>query len=259
VIRPASYCGIFGYKASIDGLPRGGIRHLRRSLDAIGLFARALPDIALLRAGMLGRSRVPPLAWPKSRPPRLGFCRTGEWPLARPETQRALALAVQELRVRGAIMQEIDLPWPFDQALEAFSVIVTRETSVTMRNELAQHLGALNPWLRGVAAKAATISEARYADALAVAAECRARLRVIFRSVDAIVTPAASGEAPQDRFGMADPAFTPLWTMMHGPAISIPAFTGPHGLPIGLQVVGPVDEDDRTLGVAGWLVAALAH
>jgi Asp-tRNA(Asn)/Glu-tRNA(Gln) amidotransferase A subunit family amidase len=258
VIRPASYCGVFGYKASIDGLPRGGIRHLRPSLDSIGLFARALPDIALLQSAMLGRSHIPATAWPQSRAPRLGFCRTGEWPLASPETQRGLDLAVQRLAAQGATVQEIELPPPFDQAIDAFSVIVTRETAATMKDELARHLDALNPWLRGVAAKAAPISDGRYADALAVAVECRALLAVVFGSVDAIVAPAASGEAPQDRFGMADPAFAPLWTLMHGPAISVPAFEGPHGMPIGLQLVGPVDGDDRTLGVAGWVVAALA-
>ena len=257
VIRPASYCGVFGYKASIDGLPRGGIRHFRPSLDAVGLFARTLPDIALLRAGMLGHSSVTATAWSQSRAPRLGFCRGPEWHLAEPATRQALEHAAGRLRSAGADTRNVELPAPFEHALEAFGVIVLRETAVTMTPEFRDHLNALNPWLRSVAANAQAVSDARYRHALAVAQECRVQLARIFRDVDALITPAAAGEAPQDLFGAADPAFGPLWTLMHGPSISIPACRGPHGMPVGMQVVAAVGADDRLLAVADWIVAAL--
>lgn len=258
VIRPASYCGIVGYKASIDGLPRGGIRHVRPSLDAIGLFGRTVEDIALLRAGMLGLAAVPSTTWAERRAPRLGFCRTFEWPCARPETREGLVDAARRLAARGAIVQEIELPSPFEHALDAFGVIVVRETAITMQAEFAAHRRALNPWLQGIPAKAASLSDAEYCDAQAVAQACRDQLAAIFGSVDAILTPAATGEAPQDLFGAADPVFAPLWSLMHGPALSIPAFTGPQGMPIGVQLVGPIGADERLLAVAAWIVEALA-
>src|SRR5205085_840112 len=95
VIRPASYCGIVGYKGDIDAFDRGGIRHVRPSLDALGIFARSLDDIALVRralgprnAGLSGERE------PATRPPRLALCRTPEWPMAEPATRDAIEAAV---------------------------------------------------------------------------------------------------------------------------------------------------------------------
>ncbi len=245
VIRPAAYCGIYGYKASLDALERGGIRHLRPSLDTVGAFARSLQDLALIQG-----SRLAPLRGK----PRVGFCRTFEWQLAKPETQQALLQAAGKL---GA--DEVELPLLFADALESFRVIVLRESAVAYATEFREHLHAMNDWLREVAAKAANVSDAAYARALEHAAECRALLADIFRDFDALITPATAGEASQKLTGLEDQTFCPLWTLMHGPAVTIPAFKGPHGMPMGLQIVGPVNADARLLAVASWIDSALEH
>jgi len=233
VIRPAAYCGIYGYKGSIDAIDRGGIRHVRPSLDTVGVFARSLEDIG----------RMVPFQ-PLERPPRLGFCRTYEWHLAKPETQEALLGAAGLL---GA--KEIELPSLFADALESFRVIVLRESALAYEHEFREHLDTMNDWLKDVAAKAQSISDSVYDKARAHAAQCRAYLATVFRDVDAIITPATAGEASQKLTGLEDQTFCPLWTMMHGPCVTIPAFKGPNGMPMGLQVVGPVGGDNRLLAV----------
>jgi Asp-tRNA(Asn)/Glu-tRNA(Gln) amidotransferase A subunit family amidase len=239
VIRPAAYCGIYGYKASIDALDRGGVRHVRPSLDSIGVFARSLEDIGL----MVPFKR-------REQPPRLGLCRTFEWHLAKPETQQAVLDAAKKL---GAT--EIELPELFAGALESFRRIVLRESAVAYAREFREHLHTMNDWLKDVASK--RVSDQEYEEALSHAAECRAYLAGAFRDVDAIITPATAGEASQKLTGLEDQTFCPLWTMMHGPCITIPAFKGPNNMPMGLQVVGPVNGDDELIGVARWIDSAL--
>lgn len=257
VIRPAAYCGIYGYKATIGSLDRGGIRHLRPSLDTLGLFARSLEDIALLRAALIGAA--PGLsAWPNGKAPRLGLCRTHEWQLARPETRAAIASAVDKLIAADAEITEIILPDMFANALDAFRVIATVEGVRSLEREIREHLETMNPWLRQAAEKAASITDQQYQAALAHAAACRLHLSRVFGAVDALITPASAGEAPQQLSGIGDQSFCPLWTMLHGPCVCIPAFTGPSGMPMGLQIVGPLNSDDRTIAISAWIAEALS-
>ena len=67
-----------------------------------------------------------------------------------------------------------------------------------------------------------------------------------------------AGEAPQQLSGIGDKSFCPLWTMLHGPYVCIPAFTGPSGMPMGLQIVGPLNSDDRTIAISAWIAEALS-
>ena len=243
VIRPAAYCGIYGYKASLDTLDRGGIRHLRPTLDTLGVLARSLDDIALVQG-----SEIRPL----DRKPRVGFCRTHEWPLAKPEMQQAVLQAADKL---GA--EEVELPALFADALESFRVIVLRESAMAYATEFRDHLDTMNDWLRNVAAEAATITDAQYARALDHATRCRAYLADIFRTFDTLITPATAGEASQKLTGLEDQTFCPLWTLMHGPCATIPAFKGPNGMPMGLQIVGAVNTDAHLVAVARWIDSAL--
>jgi Asp-tRNA(Asn)/Glu-tRNA(Gln) amidotransferase A subunit family amidase len=242
VIRPATYCGIYGYKGSIEAMDRGGIRHVRPSLDTVGLLARSLEDISLVCGKIAALQHRP----------RIGFCRTHEWPLAKPETQAAVLGAAQKL---GAT--EIELPALFATALESFRVIVLRESARAYEREFRDHGDTMNDWLQDVAAKAAAVTDESYEKALLHAAECRAHLARVFREVDALITPATAGEASQKLTGLEDQTFCPLWTMMHGPCVTIPAFKGPNDMPMGLQVVGPAGGDERLLAVSAWIDSAL--
>ena len=257
VIRPATYCGIYGFKASLDGLDRGGIRHLRASLDTLGLFARSLQDIALIRRSMTGEAQGT-AKWPEGTRPRLGLCRTRQWPLASPETQRAIEKAMETLRETGAQVIEIDLPPVFDRALDSFRVISLWEGAHALELEMREHLDKMDPWLKDNAGKLPSITSEDYAAAKSHAAECRAQLAPLFTRVNALITPAAAGEATQNLVGLGDQTFCPLWTLMHGPCLTIPAFTGPDRLPMGLQIVGPVGNDERLIGVAPWIAGAMA-
>jgi amidase len=102
------------------------------------------------------------------------------------------------------------------------------------------------------------VTRAAYIQAQETAARCRGRLDDVYRDFDVLLSPSTTGEAPRGLDSTGDPVFGLTWTLMHGPAITLPVFTGPGGLPIGVQVTGPRESDARTLVAAEWIRRALS-
>jgi Asp-tRNA(Asn)/Glu-tRNA(Gln) amidotransferase A subunit family amidase len=247
-ILPASFCGVVGFKASLTGLDRGGIRHLRPSLDSMGLFARDLSDIALLYALLSGESATAP---PRSVAGlRVGVCHTVNWSQAQPETVTAMAAATSALRGAGAALIHAEMPAVFNDIEQSFGTIATVEGARTMATDVEAHGAGMNHWLQEMRRTAPTIDLARYEKAQLHALACQRELADVFTRCDVIITPSAVGEATPDLTGVSNSSFNRIWTLMHGPCVSIPAFTGPNGLPVGIQVVGPVGSDARTIACA---------
>jgi Asp-tRNA(Asn)/Glu-tRNA(Gln) amidotransferase A subunit family amidase len=111
----------------------------------------------------------------------------------------------------------------------------------------------LSSWLKELLKDAEQVTAARYDQARALAAACRAMLAATFGDADAIVAPSAPGEAPTGLAATGDPVFNRIWTLLGVPAINIPCLTGPNGLPVGVQVIGRIGDDARALAVAEWL------
>ena len=145
MIMPAASCGVVGYKASLDGIDRGGLRHVRPSLDTIGIFARSVRDIALVRAAMMETSVV---SLDGTATPRVGVCRAPNWEDAGPETVEAVDSAALALERAGASVAETDLPAVFDSAEAAFSVITAVEGGRALAWEIAHRRDRLNHWIR---------------------------------------------------------------------------------------------------------------
>ena len=254
MIMPAASCGVVGYKASLDGIDRAGLRHVRPGLDTIGVFARSVRDIALVRAAMTRTSVVSP---DEPATPRVGVCRAPNWEDAEPETVEAVDSAALALKRAGASVAETDLPAVFDSAEAAFSVITAVEGGRALAREIASHRDRLNRWIRDQVTLGESCSEADYAAAQETAAQCREALSGVFERFDFILTASAPGEPTDDLTGIQKSSFNRVWTMMHGPCITLPAFTGPNGLPVGVQLVGPVGGDDRLIRLADWAWKAI--
>src|SRR5262249_4469714 len=145
-ILPASFCGVVGFKASLTGLDRGGIRHLRPSLDSLGLIARDLADIALLNAVLSGGTCVSPPNHVAGL--RVGLCHTINWSQAQPETVTALESAVGALRAAGAHVTDAEMPAVFDGIEQSFAIIATVEGARTMAADVEAHGAGMNLWLQ---------------------------------------------------------------------------------------------------------------
>lgn len=254
VILPAAFCGVIGYKASLDGLDRTGILRLKPTLDTLGVFARDVGDIVRLREAITSTTAA---SDPQDGAPRVGLCRTFNWDQAAPESVTALDSAVKALADEGVQVVEADWPDSFAGIEDSFRVISSVEGLRSMAAEHRDHAASLNHWIRAGAEAARGFSDRDYEQALAHAAACRADLAGVFNGVDVLITPSTEGEASDDLTGISNSAFNRVWTLMHGPCVTLPAFTGPNGLPVGVQLVGPPGGDDRLLSIAervwGWL------
>lgn len=254
-ILPAAFCGVFGFKASLTGIDRGGIRHLRPGLDTIGLFARDLRDIAILQAIVTGgRPTTPP---GELKGVRIGACRTLNWHQALPESIDALERAAGDLRRRGAVVHDVDMPNVFAGIEDSFRVISSVEGARALEVEMRDHFDELNHWVQAAQETAKHVDQAQFDKAELHVIACMQAMEEIFASCDVILTPSTCGEATTDLTGISNSAFNRTWTVLQGPCVNIPAYRGPSGMPVGVQIVGPVGLDTRTLAFAQAIAATL--
>jgi len=240
VIRPASYCGVIGFKPSFGLLPLEGVHPLAPSLDTLGVFVRALDDIPLL-VSVLAAS---PLQIRPARP-RLGFCRTEAWAHVAPETQTAMEKAAKALGAR-----DVDPGASFAGLIDAQIAIMGAEAAETLGDEPEERL---SPKLRDFLRAGTKVTPDRLAAAREQAERCRRELDATFEKVDVLLTPAAVGEAPEGLGATGDPIFCRIWTLLGVPCLSLPVLKGPAGLPIGLQIVGRRGHDAELLAAAAWI------
>jgi Asp-tRNA(Asn)/Glu-tRNA(Gln) amidotransferase A subunit family amidase len=250
IVRPASFCGVVGYKPTHGQFPVAGIKALSQTLDTLGGFARSVADFALLRAVLVGG---PAQLSALERAPRIGLCRTPQWSFASADTREALETAGQQLGTAGAEVRPLALPPAFESLAAAQETIQIFEGARCCAYELTGHRDRLSAKLLDLLAPAEGLTYAAYAEALTLAATCRRQLEAIFTDHDALLVPSASGEAPAGLEATGDPIFNRMWTLLHTPAVTLPGHTGPHGLPVGVQVIGPLGMDDRLLAIAAWM------
>jgi len=264
VIRPAAFCGAYGFKPTHGLIPRHGILQLSRTLDHVGLFSRSIDDLALLLEQLQGyderdpdtrlRARVPFGDLSREEPPlepMFAFIKTPHWERADADMKEAYAELVEAL---GAQVEEVEL---FPSAVEGWDWHRT-----IMEAEMASNLEPL--WLAGKEKLSDKLRgliergrEARFVDHQRVLRQigpAAESFDELFRErYDAILTPPALGTAPKGLGSTGDPAFCVLWTLLGMPAITLPLMQGENGLPLGVQLVGRKGYDARLLRTARWL------
>lgn len=261
VIRPASYCGVVGYKPSFGWLPTAGVRCFSWSLDTVGLFTRSVADAAFFAQALAGR-RFAATGPASTTAPRFGLVTEYPWGPLSPAMAAALQEAAARLRAAGHTVQAVRLPAWAGDAFEAQATVQGWEAARALHTELAQHADALSPLLRDYLREAAaSISDADYDAAQRTAAAAREAMAeecLAAHGVDVLLTPSAPDEAPllsEHSTGAA--SYNRLWTLLGTPCVSVPGLRGPHGAPLGLQVTGARGADAGCLRAAAVLEALL--
>jgi Asp-tRNA(Asn)/Glu-tRNA(Gln) amidotransferase A subunit family amidase len=256
VIRPAAYCGVVGYKPSYGTISRIGMKIMSDSLDTVGVMARSVADCALLAGAVSGRDLGDPDSKP-DRAPRIGICHSPTWHLAAPETHALLQRVADTLARAGATLGERELSDPFEALIEAHPIVMNAESGRALGWELASHPEGISEGLRERLAFGLGQSPAALAEAYAVFAQTQRAFPGELDGLDVLVTPAAPGQAPKGLEWTGDPAFNFIWTSLHVPCVTVPAGSGPDGLPLGIQIVGRQGDDKAVLAWAQWVAAAL--
>jgi Asp-tRNA(Asn)/Glu-tRNA(Gln) amidotransferase A subunit family amidase len=255
-IRPAAYCGIIGYKPSFGTINRAGLKALAESLDTIGVMARSVEDCALL-AHVVSVRPIPHFAAALTHAPRIGLCRTSRWKDASPDTQALLESAAAALSGKGAALREIELPPDFDRLYDEQVLIMNFEAARGLAPERFNHPDLLSDHLRKTLAAAATMPSEKYAEAMRHARACRQVFAGCFAGCDVLLAPSAPGEAPAGIESTGSSLFNRNWTLLGAPCVTLPAGRAANGLPLGVQLVGGYDEDERVLRCAEWVRGAL--
>ena len=193
LIRPASYCGVVGFKPTQGWHSLAGIKALAHSLDTLGWFARSVDDIALMRAVQLGEAVVPDPTMPAA--PRVGLCRTHDWNEAEPATVAAVEGAARALGDAGATVGDVPLPAAFAQLRMAQELLMDYEVARDLAHERRAHGDVLSDTLRQHIEAGAATSEVDFLAAAALGRSCRAELRQVFGDCDVLLAPSAPGEA----------------------------------------------------------------
>jgi Asp-tRNA(Asn)/Glu-tRNA(Gln) amidotransferase A subunit family amidase len=266
-IRPAAFCGVYGFKPTHGLVPRTGMLPLSRTLDHMGLFSRSVEDLALLAEVLVGWDEGDPDTRPRARipfqmisseappiEPMLAFVKTPHWEKADAGTREAFA------ELTGALGERVEDVELFPSATEAWNwhkTIMEAEMAANFEPEWQQGRNRLSGQLRSLLERGRETRAVDYQRALrSIRPMVESFDELFMERYDAILTPAAPGTAPKGLAATGDPSFCTLWTLCGMPALSLPLMQGSDGLPLGVQLVGRRGFDARLLRTARWLVEA---
>ena len=190
-----------------------------------------------------------------SHAPKLVLVRSPVWHLAQAAQKDILEATAAKLGHAGAHVEEKELPTVFKDAHRVHRVILACEAARHFRELQRRHRDLVSPAMNQLIDEGAATAERDYTDALAAADGLKREYASFIAAYEAVITPPAPGEAPPTLEETGNPAFCTIWTLLGAPTITIPVGIGPAGLPLGLQIVGARDEDDRLLAVAAWCEA----
>lgn len=263
VIRPASYCGVWGIKPTRGLVSRLGVLSQSPFLDILGFFARSAADLALITETLAVYDPRDPQMRPRAKPPlqataaqeppvrpSIAFVRGPVWDKADVDARGAIEELVEFL---GDAVQEVSLPAAFDHAIGWHNIVMEADIARSFAPLYDRGADKLSDSLRGQIERGRTVTAVEYNDALAKVELLNFGLGELFASFDAILTLPTTGEAPVGLDNTGSPIFCTIWTLCGTPAVTVPVMQGAAGMPIGAQLVAAAGDEARLLRTANWL------
>ena len=268
VVRPASFCGVVGFKPTFGLIARSGVLTQSPGLDQVGVFARTVDDASLLAQCLVGPDDADPsslraplsVRWlaahdphAMAAPPRVGICRTPFWQRVDTDARAAFDRWAAGL---GGIAAPVDLPAEAEAAVSWHRTLMEADIAGSFEAEYERGREQLSPSLRGQIERGRAVTAVEHRRCAASAARFADALEPLFDAFDVLATPAALGVAPEGLSSTGDPLMSTLWSLTGQPALSLPLLSAAPGLPLGVQLVGRRHDDARLLRAARWLESA---
>ncbi|MBI3049146.1 MAG: amidase [Acidobacteria bacterium] len=256
VLRPASFCGVAGFKPTYGLVSLEGVLPLAPSLDTLGFFTATAADMLALWEALGHNSQRPT---PNVQVPGRNWdSGIGSWELmlgvpdrlpdVEPPMAAALQWAVVRLRSAGLRVQTLNLEDMLARLHEASRVVMAYEAAEVHRERYEEH-GSKLADLADLVREGQATARGRYDEARGFIAACRGRVAEIYQTAPVVLVPAATGPAPFSLASTGDPRMNSPWTALGTPAITIP-MGEVEGLPLGLQLTADHGADARLLQAA---------
>ena len=267
VIRPASYCGVVGYKPTKGLISRHLVLQISRALDQIGVFSNTLEDAALISEQLFGYDKLDPDTSLSAKPKLLDA--TKQKPPVEPifayiklpfmdELDEDAKKGFEEIKdeLKGKI-DEMELPEGFANIPKWHQIIMESDMAQSFSAEYKSSKNKLSDKIIEAIERGMKYTSVEYNDARSKIEVANAYFNQFFHDYDAILTPSANGEAPKGLESTGDPIFSTIWTFCGMPSISLPLLQGKNGLPVGIQLVSSLYDDERLFRNASWLTSKI--
>ena len=262
-LRPASYCGIHGYKPTFGSISCFGVSPISRKLDHVGPLARSLEDLARLSDVLMvydprdKEMRANPrmhltdaLERPLGSAPRIGFTRLPHWSEGDPQTFKIFEKFVESL---GDAVETVELPGTFGDLLGHHDKVMSAGLAYFYAEEVTRNPPLMDHRTIERIEAALPVTAGEYLRALDAVPAIEKEIYEAIRGVDVLIVPPATGEAPVGLATTGSPIFQSPWTMLGMPGLCLPLLKGPAGMPFGVQLMGRKGDDANLFRVARWV------
>jgi Asp-tRNA(Asn)/Glu-tRNA(Gln) amidotransferase A subunit family amidase len=266
VIRPASFCGIYGMKPTLGLISRSGVTLQAHTLDTIGVYGRSLADLAMITDALSAHDPSDAVSYTRARPnlsgilaqglgvtPRFGFLKSPAWPQAEPAAQEALTAFVKKL---GGVVEDVEVA-ALNGVIEHQANIMGGENSAYYGPLLARHPEGVSDRLTARLAIGAKVPASDYIRSLVARETIYGAVEKTLGTYTAFITLPSCGPAPKTLESTGNAVFNAMWTYLGVPCVTLPLMSV-GGLPLGVQVVGMRRDEGRLLAAARWLEETVA-
>jgi Asp-tRNA(Asn)/Glu-tRNA(Gln) amidotransferase A subunit family amidase len=263
VIRPASYCGVVGYKPSFGLISRTGILKQSLKLDQVGVFGKTVEDVALLAKALIKKDILDDdtihyaademLAVCKKGPifePKFIFYKTPSWKKISKESQKAFEFLLKEFKNNIEVFDE---PSYFKDIPKYHQIIHETDMANSFQDFYKKSKKKMGKKLVEAIERGLKYSAKEYVDAVDFMKQSYKSYSEVFEDYYGVITPASTGVANKGLLSTGSPELSTIWTYMGLPTISLPLLSGENNLPLGVQLVGDKLDDLRFLASANWL------
>ena len=263
IIRPASYCGVVGYKPSYGLISRNGVLRTSYSLDHIGMFGRSVEDVAMLAKVLIKKDKYDTatihysteniLSETKKGPlfdPKFIFYKTDHWKIIDKKSRESFEYFIKSFKKNIEIF---DTPSYFKDIHKYHKIIHETDLANNFSVYFKKYKKKLSKFMQDAINNGNKYSAKEYAEAIDFIKRSYESYQEVFEDYHGVLTPSSPGVAPKGLKSTGTAEFNKVWSYLGTPCISLPLLEGENNLPLGVQLVGNKYDDHRFLGVAKWL------
>ena len=263
VIRPASFCGVVGYKPSYGLISRNGVLKTSEKLDQIGVFGKSVEDVARLAKILIKKDSFDPatiyfsadnmISSVKEGPlyePKFIFYKTDFWKMIDKKSKEAFEYFIKSFKKNIEIF---DTPSYFKDIHKYHQIIHETDLANNFSDYYKKSKNKLSKYMQSAIKNGNKYSGKEYAEAIDFMKRSYESYKEVFEDYHGILTPSSPGVAPKGLKSTGTAEFNKVWSYLGTPCISLPLLQGENNLPLGIQLVGEKYDDNRFLGVASWI------